>query len=491
MQNVAVIDIGSNSVRLVVYNGIGAKALILYNESVTCALAKKLEQTNRLSQEGIAKTEEVLARFMGLIAMMEVATIDVVATAAVRDAEDGEEFVHRLKQRFQCNIRVLTGEEEARYSALGVLSTIPEAKGIVGDLGGGSLEFSHINEHQQIGTKESIALGIVRLNSMGRNQVYLNNFVKRYLNDSPIMQEMQGKYFYAVGGGFRTLAKIHMQRRSYPLRIIDQYSITKEDFLQTLYDIPFMLQDQIDAIPSISSKRVELLPITALIARNIIEIGNPSHIVFSASGIREGIIYDKEQGDKSRSQHPLIASAITMLKRVDRNPEYGDMLLQWLDPLFQHMEESEQERLWRHAACILSEYCCYEHTEYRAELAFRRFLDASIGGVNHQGRAFIASCLYYRYKGKHDAKLLDYAQTVLSSKQIQSARAIGIGMKIANELTGGLLGIKDNVHLEVTNKKVILFFMAQSANLLSDSIQKRIKALGRILGKNAEIIVEK
>ncbi|MCH2037060.1 MAG: Ppx/GppA family phosphatase [Rickettsiales bacterium] len=483
--NAAVIDIGSNSVRLVIYNGIGPASISVFNEKITCALADNIESTGVLSTDGVEMADKALARFKMIISMMEVRSLDVFATAAVRDAEDGGTFVEEMNEKHGFDIRVLSGEEEAYYSALGVVSSISDAKGVVGDLGGGSLELTNVTD-KKISDKESIALGIVRLHSMGRNKVYINNYIQKNLEGSSVIEKMKGSNFYAVGGGFRTLAKISMYRNAYPLRIVDNYKVSKQDFIDTLDDIEYLTKDQLASITSISSKRCELLPVTAMIAKNIIELGDPENIIFSTCGVREGMIFE-QIADEDKKKPPLLESSVEMLRRVGRDPEYAHMLMNWMSPLFE--DETEEQALWRHAACILSEYCCYEHTEYRAEIAFRRFVDASIIGASHRGRVFIASCLYYRYKTKHDPALLDQRQTILTAKEVQYARAIGYTMKLANDLTGGLLGIKDNVHLEVTNKKLILFFVPESEALVSDSIRKRMKLLGAILGKTPEIMV--
>lgn len=483
--NAAVIDIGSNSVRLVIYNGIGPASVSVFNEKIICALADNIEKTGKLSKGGVKMADKALARFKMIIARMQVRTLEVFATAAVRDAEDGEDFVSEMNRKHGFEIRVLSGKEEAHYSALGVVSSITNAHGVVGDLGGGSLELTNVSENI-IKEKESIALGIVRLHSMGRNQVYMSNYIKKYLEESDVIKQMNGRNFYAVGGGFRTLAKISMYRKAYPLSIVDNYKLSTIDFINTLDDIQYITKDQLSAMTSISSKRCELLPVTAMIAKHIIELGNPTNIIFSTCGVREGMIFE-QMTDEDKKEPPLLASAVEMLRRIGRDPEYGHMLMNWMNPLFE--DETEEQRIWRHAACILSEYCCYEHTEYRSEIAFKRFVDASIMGASHRGRVFIASCLYYRYKNKHDPILLDQPQTLLTAKEIQYARAIGYSMKLANDLTGGLLGIKDNVHLEVTNKKVILFFVPESQDLMSDAIKKRLKLLGTILGKTPEIMI--
>ncbi len=138
--SVAVVDIGSNSLRLVVYDGVRRAARIMLNEKVLCGLGRGLSETGRLNQEGVEQARVNLQRFVSLARAIGVSRLDVLATAAVRDADDGREFAAEIERRFGVRVRILAGAEEGRYSALGVLSGIPDAQGFAGDLGGGSVE---------------------------------------------------------------------------------------------------------------------------------------------------------------------------------------------------------------------------------------------------------------------------------------------------------------------------------------------------------------
>ena len=160
--SVAVIDIGSNSLRLVVYDAPRRAAHTLLNEKVMCGLGRGLERTGRLNPEGVVQAKANLQRFVALARAAGAARIDVLATAAVRDAEDGADFVNDVEKRLSIRVRVLPGAEEGRLSALGVLAGIPDAAGVVGDLGGGSIELAAIG-NGRVGSVATLPIGPLRL----------------------------------------------------------------------------------------------------------------------------------------------------------------------------------------------------------------------------------------------------------------------------------------------------------------------------------------
>ena len=163
-RDVAVIDIGSNSVRLVVYRLEGRAIWTVYNEKVLAGLGSELLETGRLSIGGVEDAMTALRRFSALLDASKPSELFVAATAAVREAADGETFVLRVMAETGLAVRVLTGAEEARYAALGVLAGTPSASGLVGDLGGASLELTRIDEGQA-GDGITLPLGAFNLRS--------------------------------------------------------------------------------------------------------------------------------------------------------------------------------------------------------------------------------------------------------------------------------------------------------------------------------------
>ncbi len=144
-RDAAVIDIGSNSVRLVVYRLEGRAIWTVFNEKVLAGLGRDLAKTGRLSPEGVIQTLQALKRFRAVLEAVNPAETFVVATAAAREAKDGQDFIDRVRDETGFVVRVLSGEEEAHYAAVGVLAGAPDADAVVGDLGGASLELVRLS----------------------------------------------------------------------------------------------------------------------------------------------------------------------------------------------------------------------------------------------------------------------------------------------------------------------------------------------------------
>jgi exopolyphosphatase/guanosine-5'-triphosphate,3'-diphosphate pyrophosphatase len=480
---VSVIDIGSNSVRLVIYDGMKRAPTPLFNEKVLCGLGKDIDKTGVLNKEGVVQAESAIRRFIKLSEIMQVNKLNIFATAAVRDARDGEKFVTRLMKKYDVKINIFSGLQEAEYAGLGIISSIAKAKGVVGDLGGGSLELISVDKNE---THKGVSfpMGPLRVPDSAKSKDQQCVFIDSYIDQFPLLDNLAGKDFYAVGGSFRSLAKVHMARKNYPLKVIHNYKVPAEDFLNTVQIVSRMSQDSLVKIPGISIKRSDSLPYAALVLERIIKKGNPENIVFAASGVREGVLFSQLTRHK-KTEDGLISGCIEMMSRIMRNPEYGYELAEWMAPLFP--EESPQSERLRIAACILSEISCYENTEYRAELAYRKVLDSSLIALSHKDRVFVAKALYCRYSTYPDEYILSTMQSLLSAQKIQMAQVIGSAMRLGRSLSCSNLGILKNTRLKISGDKLILDIKGNQ-DLDGEAIQKRLRQLAEVIGLEARLV---
>lgn len=478
---VAVIDIGSNSVRLVIYDGLKRVPLPLFNEKVLCGLAEGMEKTNRLSKKGAARAEKAIMRFVNLSQIMGAKSLKLFATSAVRDAEDGSEFVARIKEKYSATISIFSGEDEAKYASLGVVSSIANAQGVVGDLGGGSLELNNLSG-LSVGQGMSFPIGPLR---MVEKDVCVSKYQKqvdKYISQFPLEEYMKGKSFYTVGGAFRNLAKVHMAWNNYPLKVIQNYSIAAEEIMKTVSIIIKMPESSLVKISGIPKKRVNFLPFAALIVARIIEIGRPKNIVFCANGIREGVLFEK-LSKKEYEEDPLIAGAVDRTSRIFRSSKYGYELAKWMDGLFEN--ESEHDKNLRLAACIMSEISCYENAEYRAELAYRKILDSSLTGLTHRDRVFIAKALYCRYSA-YDDKTLSDMQPLLDRDSLLRAKMTGYAMRLGRSLSCSTDGVLSNTSLKYEDEDLVLRMKDKS--IMGEAVVKRIKSLANLLNADYYIV---
>jgi exopolyphosphatase/guanosine-5'-triphosphate,3'-diphosphate pyrophosphatase len=481
----ALIDIGSNSVRLVIYDGLKRAPIPLFNEKVLCGLAKDIDSTGMLHKKGVNRAFNAIRRFVSLTKIMNVKTLKLFATAAVRDAKDGKDFVKKVYDELGVKIEIFSETDEAKYAGLGVISSIRNAKGVVGDLGGGSLELVDIDT-KTLGKGVSYPIGPLRLSNASKDKKTVESIIEDKIKQFSLHEYISGGVFYAVGGSFRNLAKVHMGRKNYPLKVIHNYKVDSEDIMTTIMILSRMSEESLLKIPGISKKRMKLMPYAALILKNIIKLGKPKKIVFSASGVREGLVYS-QLSDKLQEEDPLLCGASEMMVRMLRGKEYGYELADWMQPLFAKNDNEAAKRL-RLAACIMSEISAYENTEYRAELAFRRILDSSLTGLNHKERLFIAKSLYFRYENYPDINILSTMGPLLSSKKIQHAQTIGAAMKLARTLSCSNYGVLSKTKLKMNDNVLSINIDEDIEEVYGESVKKKFKQLAEIVGKEARVL---
>ena len=430
----AVIDIGSNSVRLVVFDVESGYPVPLHNESVSCGLGRGVGLDGALPDDAVECALDTVVRYTRFARNLDVGALELVATAAVRDASNGADFVAAILSRTGCEARILDGAEEARLAGLGVAAGFREPNGVVGDLGCGSLELIRIGP-KGLGEAVTLPVGALRVDArFGGDLAKIEEEVAAQLKAVPWLGELAGQTFYAVGGSWRALARIHMAQRQHPLHIIHAYAIDRrpaEDFAGLIAGLG---RKSLSRIPGVSPRRVDMLPAAAIVFRRVIAAGGPERVVFSAAGLREGLVYDRivRQGT---ADDPLLAAAESMAEREGRFGDVGGRLHGWMSPLFLNRHKA-RDRL-RLAACILSDVGWREHPDYRAEQAMLRVLRHPFLAIDHPERAFVALAIYTRYGGKPDADAVQAMLPLVSKRGQRRAEVLGRALRLAYRISGG------------------------------------------------------
>jgi exopolyphosphatase/guanosine-5'-triphosphate,3'-diphosphate pyrophosphatase len=469
---VGVIDIGSNSVRLVVYDGLKRVPLALFNEKHHCGLGSGIQKTGRLSEESKASARKTLKRFSVLAQQMELEHVCAVATAAMRDAEDGAQFAEELTTLSGIPIRIIAGEEEASLAAQGILASIYKPEGLAGDLGGGSLELVEIN---QLSAQEqvSVRLGALRLvDAFGTDEEAMRAHVRKTLSEIRWIGNAH-KNFYAIGGGFRTIAAIHMYKTHYPLHIMHNYTIAKDEiqsFCKWLLSLSAKERDQLEGL---SSRRRDIFVPSIIIMQEILRLGNVENVVFSASGIREGLLYSQLPQHLQREK-ALMASLQHMMGGAYVDPVYAEALNGWLEPLMPH--EKDIQRKLRKAMCLLGDISLSVHPEFRADWAFEHVIQSSLWGISHRHRVALALALYHRYRRKW--KRQDAVIELLSERDKAWAAVVGLGASLAFEISGGASQQLQAITLHINrDKSVQLSGEKDALMMLPAAVEKRLDGL--------------
>lgn len=443
---VSVIDIGSNSVRLVIYEGLSRAPTVLFNEKVLCGLGKGLASNGRMDEEAVARSLAALQRFKALSDQARAGSMYVLATAAAREASNGADFIRDAEHILGRDVIVLSGEEEARYSALGVISGFHSPDGIAGDLGGGSLELIDI-KNKQFGKGITLPLGGLRLSeSSGGSLVKAEAFARKQIKGAKLLQNGSGRTFYAVGGTWRNIAKLHMEMRQYPLHMMQGYELSTEDMLGFLQEVIDARDSKDPAWQSISKNRRMLLPYGAIALREVLDAMKPAKVSFSAQGVREGYLYSL-LGDEDRDSDPLLVAADELAILRARSPEHARELASWTGRMvpFFGVHETEQEGRYRQAACLLADIAWRAHPDYRGPQALNVIAHSSFVGISHPGRAFIALANYYRFEGLYDDGTTSALATIATPRLLELAKLLGGLLRVVYLFSASMPGIVDRL----------------------------------------------
>jgi exopolyphosphatase / guanosine-5'-triphosphate,3'-diphosphate pyrophosphatase len=479
---VGIIDVGSNSIRLVVYERASRAPLPVFNEKVLCGLARGLDATGRLNPAGVEMALANIDRFTTLAHNMKVTSLDLLATAAVRDASDGPQFMQALESRPGIKAHIVSGQDEARFSGYGVLCGMPDATGVMGDLGGGSLELVAIGRGG-IGNSTTLPIGPLRLMSSGKSDP--KRIVIDAVENVRWLREETGKTFYAVGGAWRSFARLHMEQAGYPLHIIHHYDIPADEARAVARLIAVQSAKSLEKMPGVSRRRVDTLPLACLALDRLLAALKPRNVIFSAFGLREGFYYSR-LSEQERARHPLIAFAEEQgadWRRFDLSPQE---IFDWLTPVF--AGESDAERILRIAACHLSDISWNDHPDYRAEQAYIRVLHLPAPGMSHRERAILAMTLAYRYKSDSKSAMLDTALRLSDNKGRNYARRLGACLRLAYNLSGGAPGLLPQVQLRRTERDLRMIVPAELKRSLGDVTARRLESAAEAFDLKSVIV---
>ncbi len=425
LRRVGVVDVGSNSVRLVVFDGAARSPAYFYNEKIMAGLGQGLAETGRLNPRGRERALSALRRFALLARGMEVDPLTCVATAAVREAEDGPAFQAEVEAETGLSLRVVSGDEEARLSAQGVLLGWPDAEGIVCDIGGNSMELARVGGGR-VGRRATSALGPFRLQQVAggatARRAHIRATLKRLREDF----QSKGERIYLVGGSWRVIARLDMERRSYPLTVLHEYRMTPRSVTETLDWIAASDLNVLRGRTGTGAERMELIPLAAEVLRELVSIFKPKEIDISAYGIREGLLYEA-MPERLRARDPLIEAARAAEIAQARMPGFGKKLFAFLEPLFRGVS-APRLRLIK-AACLLHDTTWRAHPDYRAEVCFDNATRANLGGLDHPGRVFLGLALLHRYKNSRAGTRLEPIFHLVSDEGIQEAEVLGKAMR--------------------------------------------------------------
>lgn len=483
---VAVLDIGSNSVRLVVYERHARSLTPLYNEKSACALGRGIAKSGRLSEASMSQAIEAIKRFALVARMMRVGKVYILATSAVRDASNRADFVSAVEAIMETDVNVLSGEQEAHFAALGAVAGIPGFSGIVGDLGGGSLEFSAIDAgHDTSG--ESFELGAIRLqDDSDSSPVRAAEIVRGKLKHSILSKAEPGLQFAAIGGTWRSLAKLHQISTGYPLHMVQDYTVPAAEMISFCDSIVANNSTKNYAGASdVSSSRRELVPFGAAAMSELLKAGRFESVVFSALGVREGFLYGLLD-EREQNIDPLIQGAEELSTLRSRSPAHAHDLIEFTGQYIHvaGLEETGADRRLRIVSCLLADIGWRSHPDYRGPQSVDNVAYGSLTGVDHPGRSFLAQVMAIRYDGlksKSAHDLIGLGAPALTAR----ARLIGAMFRVAYPMTAAMPGILPRIRFSIDGKTLLLHLPTDLAFLNGDHLRNRLRHFAEEAGYEA------
>ncbi|MDE0539220.1 MAG: Ppx/GppA family phosphatase [Rhodospirillales bacterium] len=481
---IAIVDIGSNTVRLVVYDSLSRLPVPVFNERVTCALGRGLGKSGRLNADGVKLAMSALTRFINLTEEMEVSRLELLATAAVREAEDGPAFAARVGKRFGRTVHVLSGDEEARLGATGVLSGVPDADGLVGDLGGGSLDLVSL-DRGAFGESCSLPLGHLRIAEESEGDVIkTRNLVDAALDRLSWLTGFRGRRVYATGGAWRALARVSITQKDYPLHVIDGYSVPADAAIEMTRVLSGLGRKSLERITGLSRRRAETLPFAAMAMNRLLERARPERLVFSGYSMREGMLFEM-LSDETRREDPLISACEGFAQRGGRFSVHGEEVVSWLEPLFP--DASADDRRLCLAAALLSDIGWADHPDYRALHSFLRVLRLPIAGLTHGERGFLALAVFVRYDGSRRQYEVDQIRPLLTEDREHAAAVLGLALRLAHLISGGVPGLLEKTRLSLTESNLTLGLAPNRKLFHSEAVERLFRDLAKTLDVKPKI----
>lgn len=484
---VGVLDIGSNSVRLVVYERHARALTPLYNQKSASGLGRGVAETGRLSTQSSNNALRAIRRFALVTRLMGVEQVHILATSAVRESSNGEEFSRQVTELMGAPVRVLSGAEEAHFAAMGIVAGMPDFSGIMGDLGGGSLEFSSVESGEDF-EGQTFALGAIRLqDESGNSPLKAAAITRARLKDSKLLKSSKGRTFCAIGGTWRALAKLYQHRRKHPLHMVQGYKVKASSLLRMCNMIVAQAENSGDypGAETVSSSRRDLVPYGAAALAEVIRRGAFGSVVFSALGVREGYLFDLLPSAE-RASDPLLHACAEMSVLRARSPEHGDDLVEFTNQFMAATQtyESKQSVRLRKAVCALSDIGWRGHPDYRGEQSVDLVAFGAMVGVDHPGRAFLAQALSVRYMGlKHKGTSTGLLK-LAGIEATQRARLLGALLRVAYPMSGGMAGILAQISFEPLSDdgQLVLKLPIELAFLEGKRLRHRLAQLANIAG---------
>ncbi|MGI9350359.1 MAG: exopolyphosphatase [Rhizobiaceae bacterium] len=486
---IAIIDIGSNSVRQVIYEGLTRSPSVLFNEKVLCGLGKGVAKSGLLDQAASNRALTAIRRFVKLGQQLQVGEIHVLATAATREAGNGAEFVAAVEEITGQKIQLLSGRIEAEYAAFGIKSGFYKPEGIAGDLGGGSMELIEVNGNTTNGV--TTPLGSLRLQELSRNNLEAARKIARQtLASAEVEWPGKSRTFFAIGGTWRSLARLHMLETGYPVQVVHGYTVQVVDFIEFCDKVAGSSLDEFENIDEISKNRRSLLPFGAVVMAEVLARTKAREVAISTVGLREGFLYSLLDED-TRDQDALLEATAELSILRARSPHHSRELAEWTDRAFKviGITETDNQHRWRLAACNLADIAWRSASDYRAEQTLGIINNAGFNSISHEGRAYLSLVTYHRYQGLGSKKSPPEVASLVTDNSRKLSRILAAMFRVVYLFSAAVEGLLPQLKFRRTAEGELILEIPESLfDMVGEKPLSRIEGLARELDEEIAIV---
>ena len=469
----AVVDIGSNSVRIVVYDGPPRAPMPICNEKALCGLGRDMTPEGGLNPAAVQDALATLKRFRHVLDDLGRPLVTVIATSAVREAADGARFVEAA-QTIGFDVEVISGAEEGELAALGVVSVEPGATGLVGDMGGGSLELAVLDKGEP-GERLSLPIGPLSLMRASNGDMKVAaGLINDHLNAVPFLEKGAFDTLYAVGGAWRGVARIHMSLKNYPLPVLHHYELTPAQAIEICDLVSRQSRKSLEEIPGIPRRRIDTLPLAATVLRTVITRMKAKRVCMSSGGVREGLLY-RQLSPEERGSDPFLDACQFYADRLAPDPSFGEKAFGVVEPLFS-LDDPGGARL-RRGATLLCDIGAYFHPDMRGRHAFDTALRAPFASVSHEERLWMALALFRRHQGRSAAPPNEHAMALLSEEAQRRATQFGLALRFIAAIAPKATAALEGCNLEAREGELIFRAPSDRQALMGETPRRRFVSL--------------
>ncbi|PQA85459.1 Ppx/GppA family phosphatase [Hyphococcus luteus] len=482
----AVVDIGSNSVRLVVYEGPPRAPIPICNEKALCGLGRDMTEDGGLNPGAVSDALATLTRFRHVLDDLGRPPATAIATAAVRVSKDGPRFVEAARA-LGFDVDVITGEEEGKLAALGVVLVEPGATGIVGDMGGGSLELAMLSSGEAAG---SVSLPIGPLNLMQASKgdaKRASKIIDDHLSEVPFLTKGASDTLYTVGGAWRAIARIHMGLKGYPLPVLHHYELTVGQVIEICDLLGKLSRKSLEEIPGIPRRRIDTLPLASTVLKAVLTRMKAKKVVVSTGGVREGLLYSG-LSPQDKTLDPFLEACRFYADRLAPDAGFGEAAFDAIEPLFAR-DDPDGARL-RYGTALLADIGAYFHPDLRGRHAFDTALRAPFYAVSHEERLWIALALFRRHQGRSAPPPNEEAMALLSEEARLQATRFGLALRFAAAIAPKAPAALKGCRLENRDGEIVFNAPSDRQALMGETPRRRFVSLASAFDAGAGEVYE-